>query len=82
MFTLSFVDFSDFALFTSFTRLLCLQPTKISVLFPPKTTQKIRRGPKFAIFEHSSGTEGDLSQKKKKNQCCHGRESNPGLVDN
>ena len=39
MFTLSFVDFSDFALFTSFTRLLCLQPTKISVLFPPKTTQ-------------------------------------------
>ena len=64
MFTLSFVDFSDFALFTSFTRLLCLQPTKISVLFPPKTTQKIRRGPKlegyaFTNFGYSSGTEGE-----------------------
>ena len=73
MFTLSFVDFSDFALFTSFTRLLCLQPTKISVLFPPKTTQKIRRGPKLEgicrlwKFEwNRGGTESKKGKKEKK----------------
>ena len=56
--------------------------------------EKIRRGPKlegcaFANFGNSSVTEGELSQKrernggkKKKNQCCLDRESNPGAVAN
>ena len=55
---------------------------------------KIRRGPKlegcaFVNFGNSSGTEGEPSQKrekngekKKNNQCCRDRESNPGPVDN
>ena len=59
-----------------------------------KNRQKIRRGPKlegcaFANFGNSSGTEGEPSQKreknggkKKNNQCCRERESNPGPVDN
>ena len=58
-------------------------------------TQKIRKGPKLegcalSNFGISSGTEGEPSQKrekngrkkKKKNQCCRDRETNPGPVDN
>ena len=43
----------------------------------------------FANFGNSSGTGGESSQKrekngekKKNNQCCRDRESNPGPVDN
>ena len=66
----------------------------LAIIKKKKYLKYISRGPKLegcalANFGNSSLTEGEPSQKseknggkKKKNQCCRDRESNPGPVDN